>query len=152
LICIQIVDVLDGGGLTALGGCQAAREAAVVAKSDLAIDEQNRANQHAASWPRCCATRETGAKWPYFEEVDSDFVGRGGQIGGPARRSPYIRWNRGPLDPPGAGHNGIPSMSLLTTPIESIRQTRSNFGLVALTLLGILAIALALSLPDSITP
>jgi hypothetical protein len=43
-------------------------------------------------------------------------------------------------------------MSLLTPPIESIRQTRTNFGLVALTLLGILAIALALSLPDSITP
>jgi hypothetical protein len=43
-------------------------------------------------------------------------------------------------------------MSLLTTPIESTRQTRSNFGLVALTLLGIFAIALALGLPDSITP
>jgi len=53
---------------------------------------------------------------------------------------------------PRAGHNGIASMSLLTTPIESTRQTRSNFGLVALTLLGILAIALALCLPDSITP
>ena len=56
------------------------------------------------------------------------------------------------LTPRGRGTTESPSMSLLTTPIESIRQTRSNFGLVALTLLGILAIALALSLPDSITP
>jgi hypothetical protein len=35
-----IVDVLDGGGLTELGTGQAAREAAVVAGSDLAIDEE----------------------------------------------------------------------------------------------------------------
>ena len=152
MICIQIVDVLDGGGLTALGGCQAAREAAVVAKSDLAIDEQNRANQHAASWPSCCTTRETGAKWPYFEEVDSDFVGRGGQIGGPARRSPYIRWNREALERPGRGTTEFPSMSLLTTSIEPTRLTRWNFGLVALTLLGVFAIALALMLPNTITP
>ena len=35
-----IVDVLDGGRLTELGAGQAAREAAVVAGSDLAIDEE----------------------------------------------------------------------------------------------------------------
>jgi hypothetical protein len=42
-------------------------------------------------------------------------------------------------------------MSLLTTSIESTRLTW-NFGLVALTLLGVFAIALALILPNSITP
>jgi len=35
-----VVDVLDGGGLTELGGGQAARETAVVAKGGFAIDEQ----------------------------------------------------------------------------------------------------------------
>jgi hypothetical protein len=45
-----------------------------------------------------------------------------------------------------------PPMSLLTTSIESTRLTRWNFGLVALTLLGVVAIALALMLPNSITP
>jgi hypothetical protein len=43
-------------------------------------------------------------------------------------------------------------MNLLTTSIKSIRLTRWNFGLGALTLLGVFAIALALILPDSITP
>jgi hypothetical protein len=43
-------------------------------------------------------------------------------------------------------------MSLLTTSIESTRLTRWNFGLVALTLLCVFAIALALMLPNSITP
>ena len=40
----------------------------------------------------------------------------------------------------------------LTTSIRSIHLTRWNFGLGALTLLGVFAIALALILPDSITP
>jgi hypothetical protein len=44
------------------------------------------------------------------------------------------------------------SMSLLSTSIESTRLTRWNFGLIALTLLGVFAIVLALMLPDSITP
>src|SRR5215831_3199458 len=35
-----VVDVLDGGGLTQLGGGQAVRETAVVAKRNFAIDEQ----------------------------------------------------------------------------------------------------------------
>jgi hypothetical protein len=39
------------------------------------------------------------------------------------------------------------SMSLLTASIESTRLTRWNFGLGALTLLGVFAIALALILP-----
>ena len=52
----------------------------------------------------------------------------------------------------GAGHTESPSMSLLTTSIQSTRLTRWNFGLVALTLLGVFAIALALMLPNSITP
>jgi hypothetical protein len=43
-------------------------------------------------------------------------------------------------------------MSLLTTTINSIRLARWNFGLGALTLLGVFAIALALILPDFITP
>jgi hypothetical protein len=43
-------------------------------------------------------------------------------------------------------------MSLLTTSIESTRQRRWNYGLVALTLLGVFAIALALMLPNSIIP
>jgi hypothetical protein len=43
-------------------------------------------------------------------------------------------------------------MKLLTTSIPSIHLTRWNFGLGALTLLGVFAIALALILPDSITP
>jgi hypothetical protein len=43
-------------------------------------------------------------------------------------------------------------MSLLDTPTDSNLLTRRNFGLTALTLLGVLAIALALVLPDSITP
>jgi len=43
-------------------------------------------------------------------------------------------------------------MSFLATSIESTRQTRWNYGLVALTLLGVFAIALALMLPNSITP
>jgi hypothetical protein len=38
-------------------------------------------------------------------------------------------------------------MSLLTTSIESTNLTRWNFGLGALTLLGVFAIALALILP-----
>jgi hypothetical protein len=38
-------------------------------------------------------------------------------------------------------------MSLFTTSIESTHQTRWNFGLGALTLLGVFAIALALILP-----
>jgi hypothetical protein len=45
-----------------------------------------------------------------------------------------------------------PSMSLLTASIESTGLTRWNFGLGALTLLGVFAIALALALPDSFTP
>jgi ABC-2 type transport system permease protein len=52
----------------------------------------------------------------------------------------------------GAGHTESPSMSLLTTSIESTRLTRWNFELVALTLLGVFAIALSLMLPNSITP
>jgi hypothetical protein len=67
------------------------------------------------------------------------------------RRSPYIRWNREALERPGRGRTESP-MSLLTTSIESTRLTRWNFGLVALTLLGVFAIALALMLPNSITP
>jgi hypothetical protein len=43
-------------------------------------------------------------------------------------------------------------MSLLTTSIESTHLTRWNFGLVALTLLGVFSIALALILPNSISP
>ena len=43
-------------------------------------------------------------------------------------------------------------MSLLTTSIGSTRLTRWNFGLGALTLLGVFAIALALILPNSISP
>ncbi len=43
-------------------------------------------------------------------------------------------------------------MSLLTTSIESTRRTRWNVGLVALALLGVSAIALAVMLPNSITP
>jgi hypothetical protein len=43
-------------------------------------------------------------------------------------------------------------MNLLTTSIESIRLTRWNIGPGALTLVGVFAIALALILPDSITP
>ena len=46
----------------------------------------------------------------------------------------------------------FPSMSLLTTSIESTGLTRWNFGLGALTLLGVFAIALALALPNSFTP
>jgi hypothetical protein len=42
---------------------------------------------------------------------------------------------------------GSRSMSLLTASIESTRLTRWNFGLGALTLLGVFAIALALILP-----
>jgi hypothetical protein len=38
-------------------------------------------------------------------------------------------------------------MSLLTTSIDSTHLTRWNFGLGALTLLGVFAIALALILP-----
>jgi hypothetical protein len=68
------------------------------------------------------------------------------------RRSPYIRWNREALERPGRGTTESPSMSLLTTSIESTHLTRWNFGLVALTLLGVFAIALALILPNSITP
>ena len=69
------------------------------------------------------------------------------------RRPPYyyIRWNREALGRSG-WTNGIPSMSLLITSIESTRLTRWNFGLVALTLLGVFAIALALILPNSISP
>jgi len=43
-------------------------------------------------------------------------------------------------------------MSLLTTSIESTRLTRWNFGLVAVTLMGVFAITLALMLPNTITP
>jgi hypothetical protein len=67
------------------------------------------------------------------------------------RRSPYIRWNRHALKPPGWSTMDHP-MSLLTTSIESSRPTRWNVGLVALALLGVSAIALALMLPNSITP
>ena len=66
--------------------------------------------------------------------------------------SPYIRWNREALERSGRGTTGPLSMSLLTTSIESTRLTRWNFGLVALTLLGVFAIALALMLPNTITP
>jgi hypothetical protein len=52
----------------------------------------------------------------------------------------------------GGAQRNSPSMSLLTTSIESTRLTRWNFGLVALTLLGVFAIALALMLPNTITP
>jgi hypothetical protein len=69
-----------------------------------------------------------------------------------ASGSPYICWNRETLDRLGRGTMESASMSLLTTSIESTRLTRWNFGLGALTLLGIFAIALALILPDSITP
>jgi hypothetical protein len=65
--------------------------------------------------------------------------------------STYIRWNREAFERPGRGTTEVP-MSLLTTSIESTRQIRWNFGLVALTLLGVFAIALALMLPNSITP
>jgi hypothetical protein len=43
-------------------------------------------------------------------------------------------------------------MKPLSTSIESTRLPRWNFGLVALTLLGVFAIGLALMLPNSITP
>jgi len=43
-------------------------------------------------------------------------------------------------------------MSSLTTSIESTHLTRWNFGLVAVTLLGVFAISLALILPNSIAP
>jgi hypothetical protein len=66
--------------------------------------------------------------------------------------SPYIRWNRETLDRSGRDTMETASMSLLTSSIESTRLTRWNFGLGALTLLGVFAIALALILPDSITP
>jgi hypothetical protein len=69
-----------------------------------------------------------------------------------ASGSPYIRWNRETLDRSGGDIQGSPSMSLLTTSIESTGLTRWNFGLGALTLLGVFAIALALALPDSFTP
>src|SRR6516165_2216391 len=69
-----------------------------------------------------------------------------------ARGSPYIRWNRETLDRSGRGTVESASMSLLTSSIESTRLTRWNFGLGALTLLGVFAIALALILPDSVTP
>jgi hypothetical protein len=68
------------------------------------------------------------------------------------RLSPYIRWNRGALERPGRSITDPPSMSLLTTSIESTRLTRWNFGLVALTLLGVFAIALALMLPNTNYP
>jgi hypothetical protein len=42
-------------------------------------------------------------------------------------------------------------MSLLDPSIEPNLLTRRNFGLIALTLFGVLAIALALMLPDTIT-
>jgi hypothetical protein len=61
--------------------------------------------------------------------------------------SPYIRWNRETLDRSGGDIKESRSMSLLTTSIESTRLTRWNFGLGALTLLGVSAIALALILP-----
>ena len=65
---------------------------------------------------------------------------------------PYIRWIRETLDHTGRGTSSSPPMNLLTTSINSIRLARWNFGLGALTLLGVFAIALALILPDSITP
>jgi hypothetical protein len=43
-------------------------------------------------------------------------------------------------------------MSLFDTSIESNLLGRRNFGLIALTLLGLLAIALALMLPEFIIP
>ena len=52
----------------------------------------------------------------------------------------------------GGAHHRESRMSFLATSIESTRQTRWNYGLVALTLLGVFAIALALMLPNSITP
>jgi hypothetical protein len=64
-----------------------------------------------------------------------------------SRRLPYIRWNRDPLDRSGGDIKDSHSMSLLTASIESTRLTRWNFGLGALTLLGVFAIALALILP-----
>jgi hypothetical protein len=69
-----------------------------------------------------------------------------------ASGSPYIRWNLETLDRSGRGTMESAAMSLFTTSIESIRLTRWNFGLGALTLLGVFAIALALTLPDSFTP
>ena len=69
-----------------------------------------------------------------------------------ANGSPYIRWNRETLDRSGRGTMESAAMSLPNTSIESTRLTRWNFGLGALTLLGVFAIALALALPDSFTP
>jgi hypothetical protein len=67
--------------------------------------------------------------------------------------SPYIRWNRETLDCSGGGNiQEFPPMGFLTTSIESTGLTRWSFGLGALTLLGVFAIALALALPDSFTP
>jgi hypothetical protein len=43
-------------------------------------------------------------------------------------------------------------MSLFDTSIESSLLGRRNFGLIVLTLLGVLAIALALMLPEFIIP
>jgi hypothetical protein len=65
---------------------------------------------------------------------------------------PYIRWIREAFARPGRGAAESSSMSLLTPSIKSPRVTRWNFGLLAMTLLGVLAIAVALMLPNSITP
>jgi hypothetical protein len=67
-------------------------------------------------------------------------------------RLPYIRWNPVAFAHPGRGATESSSMSLLTPSIESPRLTRWNFGLFAMTLLGVLAIAVALMLPNSIIP
>jgi hypothetical protein len=52
----------------------------------------------------------------------------------------------------GGTSRNSPTMGFLTTSIESTGLTRWSFGLGALTLLGVFAIALALALPDSFTP
>jgi hypothetical protein len=60
---------------------------------------------------------------------------------------PYIRWNLETLDRSAGDIKGIPLYEPSHRSIESTRLTRWNFGLGALTLLGVFAIALALILP-----
>jgi hypothetical protein len=64
---------------------------------------------------------------------------------------PHIRWNREALEQRGWGTRESFSMSLLGPSIEPNLLTRGNFGLIALTVLGVLAIVLAFMLPNSIT-
>ena len=64
---------------------------------------------------------------------------------------PYIRWNRETPNRSG-GHTGIPRYESSHHLYRVDPSRRWNVGPGALTLLGVFAIALALILPDSITP